>query len=86
MEVWNTLQRQITTLWRQWSVQQRIGISAAAVICLAAVIGTFIWATQPEYVVLHSAASIREAAAITGKLDAEQIAEMYSIGKTRKKD
>ena len=73
MEVWNTFQQQIATLWRQWSVQQRVGISAAAVACLAAVIGTLIWATQPEYVVLVNASSSHEAASIIGKLDAAQI-------------
>ncbi len=73
MEVWNTFQRQVVMLWRQWSMQQRVGISAAAVACLAAVIGTLIWATQPEYVVLASASSIHEADSITEKLEAEQI-------------
>lgn len=73
MEVWNTFQRQITTLWQQWSLQQRVFISAAAVVCLGAVIGTLVWATQPEYVVLARATSSREAADITSKLEAEQI-------------
>ena len=82
MDVWNTLKRQIATLWRQWSVQQRIGISTAAIMCLAAVVGTFIWATQPEYVVLHSAASHHEAATIAGTLEAEQIAYNLSFSGT----
>lgn len=73
MEVWNTFQRQITTLWQQWSLQQRVFISAAAVLCLGAVIGTLVWATQPEYVVLARAASSHEAADIVSKLEVEQI-------------
>lgn len=82
MEVWNTFVRQITTLWSQWTLQQRIAISAAAVACLAAVIGTLVWATQPEYMVLAKASSAHEAASIIGKLEAEQISYELSFSGT----
>jgi flagellar M-ring protein FliF len=73
MEVWNTFRNQIATLWRQWSIQQRIGISAAATACLAAVIGTLIWATQPEYVLIARDLTLNESMDIRGILDTEQI-------------
>jgi len=73
MEVWNTFRNQIASLWRQWSVQQRIGISAAAIACLAAVIGTLVWATQPEYVLIAKDLTLNEANDIIGILETEQI-------------
>lgn len=82
MEVWNTFVRQITSLWSQWTLQQRVAISAAAIACLAAVIGTLVWATQPEYMVLAKASSTQEAASIIEKLDAEQITYDLSFSGT----
>lgn len=79
MEVWNTFRSQIASLWRQWSVQQRIGISAAAIACLAAVIGTLVWATQPEYVLIAKDLTLNEGLDIKGILETEQIDAQLSF-------
>ncbi len=73
MEVWNTFRRQIVALWMKWSVSQRIAISLGALACVAAVVGTLIWAAQPEYVLLAENLSLQEALDIKGLLETEQI-------------
>lgn len=74
MALFETFKQQILTLWRSWTNAQRLGISAAAVACVAGVIGTFVWATRAEYVVLLKDLSPQRAAEIVGVLETEQIA------------
>lgn len=69
----NTLREQLVTLWQRWTLGQRIGISAAAVLCIAAVVGTFLWATRADYVVLISNLTPQRAAEIVGLLETAQI-------------
>ncbi|MCA9051035.1 MAG: flagellar M-ring protein FliF [Planctomycetaceae bacterium] len=73
MEVFETLKQQLMTLWQRWTMAQRVGISAAAAACVAAVVGTFIWATRADYVVLANSLTPQRAAEIAGVLDTEQI-------------
>ncbi|MEO2014420.1 MAG: flagellar M-ring protein FliF C-terminal domain-containing protein [Fuerstiella sp.] len=69
--MFDTFKQQILTLWSHWTNAQRIGISAVA--CVAGVIGTFIWATRADYVVLLNQLSPQRAAEIVGVLETEQI-------------
>ncbi|MCP4857382.1 MAG: hypothetical protein GY903_23105 [Fuerstiella sp.] len=64
MALFDTFKQQIQTLWSRWTNAQRVGISAAAVACVAGVIGTFIWATRADYVVLLNQLSPQRAAEI----------------------
>ncbi|MEO1981968.1 MAG: hypothetical protein ABGZ24_15730, partial [Fuerstiella sp.] len=73
MALFDTFKQQIRTLWSRWTNAQRIAISAAAVACVVGVIGTFVWATRADYVVLLNQLSPQRAAEIAGVLDTEQI-------------
>ena len=73
MEFLKTLAEQLKNLWSRWTIGQRIGISAATVACLIAVVATVVWATRADYVVLADQLSPQKAAEIIGVLDTEQI-------------
>jgi flagellar M-ring protein FliF len=73
MAFWISLRDQLLNLWNRWTLGQRIGLSAAAVASIGAIIGTVIWASQPEYVVLASQLPLSESADIVGLLDTEKI-------------
>ncbi len=73
MAFWTTFKEQLLALWNRWSIGQRVGFSAAAAACVAAVLGTMIWASQPEYVVIASQLTPQRSAEIVGMLDTEKI-------------
>ncbi len=77
MAFWITLKEQLIALWNRWTIAQRAGISAAAVACLSAIIGTMIWAAQPDYVVIASQLTPQRSTEIAGVLDTEKI--RYSL-------
>ncbi|MCA9012254.1 MAG: flagellar M-ring protein FliF [Planctomycetaceae bacterium] len=77
MAFWITLRDQLIALWNRWTIAQRVGISTAAAACAAAIIGTMIWAAQPDYVVIASQLTPQRATEIAGILDTEKIG--YSL-------
>ena len=77
MAFWITLRDQLLVLWNRWTIAQRVGISAAAVACVSAVVGTMIWAAQPDYVVIAGQLTPQRSTEIAGILDTEQI--QYSL-------
>ena len=77
MAFWITLRDQLIALWNRWTIAQRVGISTAAAACAAAIIGTMIWAAQPDYVVIASQLTPQRATEIAGMLDTEKIG--YSL-------
>ena len=77
MAFWITLRDQLLALWNRWTIAQRTGISAAAVACVSAIIGTMIWAAQPDYVVIASQLTPQRSTEIAGVLDTEKI--RYSL-------
>jgi flagellar M-ring protein FliF len=77
MAFWITLKEQLLALWNRWTIAQRVGISAAAVACVSAIIGTMIWAAQPDYVVIASQLTPQRSTEIAGVLDTEKI--RYSL-------
>ncbi|MFN9721443.1 MAG: hypothetical protein ACK58L_22315, partial [Planctomycetota bacterium] len=79
MAFWNSLKEQMLALWNRWTIAQRVGFSIASLTCLAAVIGTMIWASQPDYVVLVSNLPSSRIAEIAGKLDTEKITYKLNI-------
>ena len=68
-----TLITQIKELWSRLSMAQRAMLSSAAAACVALVLGTFYWATLPDYVVLSSNLTPQTAAATVGQLEAKGI-------------
>ena len=77
MAFWITLRDQLIALWNRWTIAQRVSISTAAAACAAAIIGTMIWAAQPDYVVIASQLTPQRATEIAGMLDTEKIG--YSL-------
>ena len=73
MAFWITLRDQLMALWNRWTIPQRAGFSAATVACVAAIVGTMIWASQPDYVVLQTQLSLQKSNEITGILETENI-------------
>ena len=81
MELLTTLRDQLITLWGRWSIAQRIGLSAATLLCIGLVLGTLVWATRDEYVVIASQLTPQRAAEMKGVLETAQIsAEMNFSG------
>ena len=77
MAFWITLRDQLLALWNRWTIAQRVGFSAATVACVSAIVGTMIWAAQPDYVVIASQLTPQRSTEIAGILDTEQI--RYSL-------
>lgn len=73
MAFWNSLREQALALWNRWTIGQRTGFIAAALACIAAVAGTLIWASQPEYIVIASQLTPSRSVDIAGVLDTEKI-------------
>lgn len=77
MAFWITLRDQLLALWNRWTIAQRVGFSAATVACVSAIVGTMIWAAQPDFVVIAGQLTPQRATEIAGILDTEQI--RYSL-------
>lgn len=77
MAFWITLRDQLLALWNRWTIAQRVGFSVAAAACVAAVVGTMIWAAQPDYVAIAGQLTPQQSTEIAGILDTEQI--QYSL-------
>jgi len=77
MAFWITLRDQLLALWNRWTIAQRVGFSAAAVACVSAIVGTMVWAAQPDYVVIAGQLTPQRSTEIAGVLDTEQI--RYSL-------
>jgi flagellar M-ring protein FliF len=73
MAFWITLRDQLLALWNRWTIAQRAGFSAATVACVAAIVGTMIWAAQPDYIVLADKLTPQKSNEIAGILDTENI-------------
>lgn len=82
MLFWQNLRDQLLNLWNRWSLSQRVGFSAAALACIAAVAGTMIWATQPEYVVIARNREPGQIFDIAGILDTEKIPYTINVSST----
>lgn len=73
MAFWISLRDQLIALWTRWSLGQRVGFSAATLACVGAIVGTMIWASQPEYVVIANQLTPKRASEIVSVLDTEKI-------------
>jgi flagellar M-ring protein FliF len=73
MAFWSSLREQALALWNRWTIGQRAGFIAAALACIAAISGTLIWASQPEYIVIASQLTPSRSVEIAGVLDTEKI-------------
>ncbi|MCA9033766.1 MAG: flagellar M-ring protein FliF [Planctomycetaceae bacterium] len=81
MELLTALREQISALWARWSMAQRVGLSAAAITCVALVGLTLYWALQDQYVVIAGQLTPQRAAEMKGVLETAQIpAEMNFSG------
>ena len=73
MAFWLSFKEQAIKLWESWTLSQRTAFSAAALACIGAVLGTVVWASQPDYVVIASQLKPSESAEIVGLLDTDKI-------------
>ena len=73
MAFWLSFKEQAIKLWESWTLSQRTAFSAAALACIGAVLGTVVWASQPDYVVIASQLKPSESAKIVGLLDTDKI-------------
>ena len=73
MAFWLSFKEQALKLWESWTLSQRTAFSAAALACIGAVLGTVVWASQPDYVVIASQLKPSESAKIVGLLDTDKI-------------
>lgn len=81
MDLLTTLRDQLTALWGRWTTAQRVGLSSAALLSVALVVATLIWATRDEYVVIANQLTPQRAAEMKGVLETAQIpAEMNFSG------
>ncbi len=64
---------QIQMMWRDWTTPQKVAISGAAFLCVAAVIGVGLWSMQSQYVPVASDLSPATAAEIVAALESKGI-------------
>ncbi|QDT56307.1 Flagellar M-ring protein [Caulifigura coniformis] len=64
---------QIQSMWRGWTIPQKLSIAGAAVLCAVAVVGVGAWSMQSQYVPVAADLSPATAAEIVSALDAAGI-------------
>ncbi|MCR9198430.1 MAG: flagellar basal-body MS-ring/collar protein FliF [Planctomycetaceae bacterium] len=77
--MWNQLTTQLKDVWSRLSTPQKGMLSVAASACLLAVLGTFYWATQPDYVTLASDLSPASAAEVMSQLESKNVEYELSV-------
>lgn len=73
MDFLKQLTTQLTALWQRWDRNQRIGIVAVAVLCVAGVTGISMWASTQEFVTLTNSLTPAQAHEVVSTLQAEGI-------------
>ena len=73
MNIVRNLIQQLKDVWNQSGAVQRAALSTAALLLGAAVIGVGIWSARPQYVMVASDLTPREAAELASRLDAKSI-------------
>ena len=74
--------RQLASIWQQIDVNQKISILLVALGSVAAVVGLVYWSGHPNYGLLYSNLSRKDAAAVVAQLDGDAIPYRLSDGGT----
>jgi flagellar M-ring protein FliF len=73
---------QLSNLWKQLGLNQRISLVLAAAVVVAAMVGVLAWSSRPDMQVLYARLDPKDAAEIATSLDAQGIAYQVSAGGT----
>jgi flagellar basal-body M-ring protein/flagellar hook-basal body protein (fliF) len=69
-------------LWKQLGLNQRVSLVVAALAVLGGLIGVAIWSQRPDYQLLYARLSEKDAAAIIGQLQTQNIPHIVTAGGT----
>jgi len=69
-------------LWKQLGLNQRVSLAVAALAVAAGLIAVVLWSRRPDYQLLYARLSEKDAAAIIGQLETQNIAHVVSAGGT----
>jgi flagellar M-ring protein FliF len=64
---------QLKEIWRHFGVNQKFSVIAGLIIVLASIGGVLYWSSRPDYQLLYSGLSLKDAAAVREKLTDEKI-------------
>src|SRR5690242_1969167 len=82
MDFLQTMLKQLQGIWQGMSLGRRVVLALAALGSVAVLAGVGYWASQPDYRVLYSGLSIEDSAAITSKLQAQNVPYTLAAGGT----
>ncbi len=69
-------------LWKQLGLNQRVSLVVAALAVVGGMIGVAIWSQRPDYQLLYARLSEKDAAAIIGQLQTQNIPHVVTAGGT----
>lgn len=69
-------------LWKQLGLNQRVSLVVAALAVVGGLIGVAIWSQRPDYQLLYARLSEKDAAAIIGQLQTQNIPHIVTAGGT----
>lgn len=72
----------LAALWSQLGLNQRVSLAVAALAVVGGMIALFAWSRRPDYQLLYARLSEKDAAAIIGSLQSQNIPHQVSAGGT----
>lgn len=69
-------------LWKQLGLNQRVSLGVAALAVIGGLIAVVLWSRRPDYQLLYARLSEKDAAAIIGQLQTQNIPHVVSAGGT----
>jgi len=72
----------LVALWGQLGLNQRVSLIVAAVAVLAGMVAVSLWSRRPDYQLLYARLGEKDAAAIIGYLESQNIAHQVTAGGT----
>jgi len=72
-QVFSVLISQIAEIWRRFGINQKVSIILALLACIGALAALMYWSGRPDYRLLYSGLTLKDAAAMREKLDEAKI-------------
>ncbi len=72
----------LLALWQQLGLNQRVSLIVAALAVTGGLVGVVLWSQRPDYQLLYARLSEKDATAIIGQLETQNIAHQVSAGGT----
>ena len=73
MQVLSMLGKQIAEIWKQFGVNQKVSIVLAILVTLGLIGGVMYWSVQPDFRLLYSGLSLKDASAMREKIEEAKI-------------